>query len=332
MNDSSRKRVLITGLTGQDGYYLAQLLARQGARVQAGVRETSLDHAAEIARELGVEELHPCELEDADCVDLMIARSRPQVVYHLAAQSSAGISWREPTLTAQVNAMGTLNLLEAIRRRCPDAAMVMAGTCDCYDHEAAWETGLTPETPFRATNPYAITKLMATQLIQAYRRQYGMRLSVAILFNHTSPRRPELFVERGIVRNAVRVKLGLAEAVSIGSMETRRDWAWAPEVMEGFAKLGFLDEPSDMVLASGKARTVADWVRETFAQLGLDLDKHLRIDAGRLHPGDRPHTFGNIEAARVKLGWTPTVDLADMVRRLIAHDMTELSAAPGVHD
>jgi GDPmannose 4,6-dehydratase len=319
------KRVLITGLTGQDGYYLARHLIQRGMRVQAGVREVELDLAAGVARELGVEEIHPCELDNPRSVEAMLEASRPEIIYHLAAQSSAGISWREPVMTAHVNAMGTLYLLEAMRRLAPETAFVMAGSCDCYDHAADWETGLTPQTPFRATNPYAITKVMATQLTQCYRRQHGMRLSVAILFNHTSPRRPDIFVERGIIRQAVRVKLGQADTVTIGSMDTRRDWSWAPELMEAFAAMGFMETAEDLVLASGHARTVADWVRESFGQLGLDPEKHLHVDSGRLHPGDRPHTFGNIEATTRKLGWTPKVTLAEMVSRLIEHDMKELA-------
>lgn len=323
-------RALITGLTGQDGYYLARHLIARGIRVLAGVRECELELAHGIANELGVEEVLPCELDDQNSVEAMISESRPDMVYHLAAQSSAGISWREPVMTAHVNSMGTLYLLESLRRHAPRAAFVMAGSCDCYDHEAAEEGGVTPQTPFKTTNPYAVTKVMAQQLTQCYRTLHNMRLAVAILFNHTSPRRPEIFVERGIVRQAVRVKLGLAEAVTVGSMETRRDWSWAPELMEAFAMMGLMEEPEDLVLASGHTMTVADWVHETFKQLGLETGKHLRVDAGRLHPGDRQHTFGNIQATRERLGWEPRVQLPEMVRQLVACDLAELARAQPV--
>lgn len=318
-------RALITGLTGQDGYYLARTLIARGIRVLAGVREIEMDLARGIANELGVEELLPCELDDQNSVEALVSVSHPDVVYHLAAQSSAGLSWREPVMTANVNSMGTLYLLESLRRHAPRASFVMAGSCDCYDHDAAGADGVTPRTPFKATNPYAVSKVMAHQLTQCYRRDHNMRLAVAILFNHTSPRRPEIFVERGIVRQAVRVKLGLADAVTIGSMETRRDWSWAPELMEAFAALGLMEDPEDLVLASGHTMTVADWVHEVFAQLELDEEKNLLVDAGRLHPGDRPHTFGNIQATRERLGWEPKVPLAEMVRILVEHDLAELS-------
>jgi GDPmannose 4,6-dehydratase len=328
----SPTRALITGLTGQDGYYLAQHLIRQGCRVTAGVRpvELELGHAA--ARELGVAEVIPCELDQQDAVEAKVAQARPDRLYHLAAQSSVGLAWRDPVATCQVNAMGTLFLLEALRKHAPRASFVMAGSCDCYDHEAAGERGVTPQTPLKATNPYAVSKVMAHQMIECYRQEFGLNLSVAILFNHTSERRPEIFVERGIVRQAVRVSLGLAEAVTVGNLATRRDWAWAPELMAAFAAMGAMGGPEDMVLASGQARTVGDWVSEAFGQLGLDHGKHLRIDPSRLHPGDRQHTFGNIEATRRKLGWAPRVELAEMVRRLIAHDVAELGAAHQAED
>lgn len=319
-------RCLITGLTGQDGYYLARNLLGRGLKVLAGVRP---DHLAE-ARRLAAEELGPIELfeldlaSEASCADLL-RRAAPDVIYHLAAQSSAGISWREPVLTAQVNALGTLYLLEGLRRHAPAAAFVLAGSCDCFDHDAAREGGLTPATPFKATNPYAASKVMAHQLARCYRDSHGLRVSVAILFNHTSPRRPTIFVERGIVSQAVRVSRGLQERVALGSLATRRDWAWAEDVMEGFARLGLRAEPAEVVLASGQTRTTEDWVRAACAQLGLDPARHVQVDPGQLHLGDRPHTFGNIELARQLLDWVPTTSLEEMARRLIEAEQHALA-------
>lgn len=326
--NTNPRRALITGLTGQDGYYLARHLIARGIAVTAGVREVELDLARAIAAELGLAAVLPCELEAQRSVEALVTAVQPDVIYHLAAQSSIGLSWREPVMTSHVNAMGSLYLLEAIRQHCPAAGFVMAGSCDCYDHEAAGDRGITPQLPFKATNPYAASKVMAHQMTECYRRDFGLNLSVAILFNHTSPRRPDFFVERGIVRGAVKVALGLADTVTIGSLETRRDWSWAPELMEAFAAMGMMEKPEDLVLASGRVMTVADWVRETFAQLGLDPARHLRVDSTRLHPGDRPHTFGNIEATRVRLNWTPTVGLEEMVRRLIEFDRVDLQAKP----
>ena len=317
-------RTLVTGLTGQDGYYLARLLLGRGCHVTGAARPGELAAAQSVAAELGGLALATLDLTDPASIEALVAENQPQIIYHLAAQSSVKLSWDDPVATCQVNAMGTLHMLEAIRRHAPAAALVMASSCDCFDHEAASSRGVTPATPFRATNPYAASKVMAHQLVGCYREKHGLRASAAILFNHTSPRRPELFVERGIVRSAVRVALGLASEVVVGSMETRRDWAWAEDLMEAFARMGAMAEPRDLVLASGATHTVGDWVAETFHQLGLDSARHVREDSTRLHAGDRPHTFGNIEAARAALGWEPTTNLPEMIRRLIEADRAEL--------
>ena len=325
MNHQPR-RALVTGLDGQDGYYLTRHLLGRGIDVLATThhRREGLS-CPDFGRDLpGRLRVMPCDLADTGAVEAVLAEARPDAVYHLAAQSSVQASWSDPTATAETNAMGTLRLLEAIRRHQPEAALVMAGSCDCFDHDAAGGEGVTPDTPLLATNPYAVTKIMAQQMVQCYRQEFGLRASVAILFNHTSPRRHERYLERGLVRNAVRVKLGLAETVPVGSMETRRDWSWAPELMEAFAAMGEQEEPGDLVLASGRLLTSLQWVEEIFAQLGLDMERHMRIDPTRLHKGDRAHTFGNIKATRRRLGWAPRIGLADMVRRLIEHDMKEL--------
>lgn len=316
----SNQRVMITGLTGQDGYYLAQMLLARGCQVVALIHDSEMDKASAIRDEFGPIELVECDLRNQAAVDGAINKFCPQIVYHLAAQSSVYMSWKEPLMTAQVNAMGTIYILEAIRKHCPDSSMVLAGSCDCFDHEAAGAGGLLPTTPFKASNPYATSKVMAHQYVQYYRDAFGLRASVAIFFNHTSPRRPEHFVERGIVANAVRVALGKQDAIEVGSLETRRDWSWAEEIVEAFALMGAMPTPADLVLASGHIMTTGDWVREAFNQLGLDINKHVRIDSTRVHAGDRQHTFGNIEDAKRLLGWEPKMTLKEMVKALIHHD------------
>lgn len=318
------RRALVTGVTGQDGYYLSRLLLERGCRVWGTCRPGEEEIARGLQRELvGLEPL-VCDLEAPASIDATVAASAPDVVYHLAAQSSVGHSWRDPLGTARTNALGTLELLECLRRERPETALVLAGSCDCFDHDAAGAQGVTPATPFKVSNPYAASKVMAHQLAHCYRQEYGLRASVAIFFNHTSPRRPPMFVERGIVRAAVEVSLGLKPAITIGSWETRRDWSWAPELMEGFAAIGGLEQAGDYVLASGVARTVRDWVMEACGQLGLDAGSQVEVDTSRLHPGDRPHTHGNIEASTAALGWAPKMQLAEMVAALIAHDRAEL--------
>ncbi len=325
MGPPAESTVLVTGLDGQDGYYLTRELLGRGCRVYGGAQNPASPAVTDLIDDLpGVEPVY-LQLTDREAVDELIERIEPDVIYHLAAQSSVAVSWKEPVLTSQVNAMGTIYLLEAMRRFIPESRLVFAGSCDCFDHEAAGSNGVTPITPFKATNPYAVSKIMAHQMIRCYRQQHGLHASVAILFNHTSPRRPEMFVERGIVRQAVRVSLGLADKISVGSMETRRDWSWAPEVMAAFAALGGLEEPVDLVLGSGHTMTVGDWVNEACAQLGLDPQKQVKVDASKLHPGDRPNTHGNLDLAGELLGWEPQVGLTEMVAMLIEADREALS-------
>ncbi len=327
---SSGTRILITGITGQDGYYLARLLKKQGCHVTGGARSTEMTAAERLNNELALDAMLPCDLENESAAQEFIAAARPEIVYHLAAQSSVRNSWAQPLSTARTNALGTLALLEGLRRYAPSASFIMAGSCDCYDHETAGAAGVTPQTQFRVTNPYAASKVFAHQLTDCYREEHGLRAAVAIFFNHTSPRRNEMFVERGIVRNAVRVKLGLLPAVPIGSWETVRDWSWAPELMEAFAAMGAMEHPEDLVLAGGRTLTVRDWVLEAFRQLELDPQRQIVIDPTRLHPGDRPHTFGNIERTREVLGWTPQIELEAMVRNLIEYDLVDLQSTAAV--
>lgn len=322
------RRALVTGLTGQDGYYLSRMLTARGARVVGAFANTDEEdaRARAIAQEIEGLELAAFDLADPRSVERVVDEAQPDLVYHLAAQSSVGQSWKDPVATARVNAMGTSFLLDALRRHAPGSAFVLAGSCDCYDHVAAGSGGVSHETPFRVTNPYAASKVMAHQMTRCYREEFGLRASVAILFNHTSPRRAPMFVERGIVHAAVRVAAGLEEAVVLGSLETRRDWCWAEDLVEGFAVLGALEGADELVLASGRTHTTADWARAAFEQLGLDFERHIRIDPSRLHAGDRPHTHGNIERAAARLGWMPRTSFEEMVRRLIEHDRAEIAA------
>ncbi len=324
--------VLVTGLTGQDGYYLAKLLLGRGCELTALVWPGELEAARATAAELGGKlRVVGCDLADDAAVFAAIEARPPEVAYHLAAQSSVGISWRDPLTTARVNTMGTIHLLEGLRRHAPGAAFVMAGSCDCYDHEAAGAGGVTPQTPFLATNPYASSKIMAHEYTRYYRTQFGLRASVAVLFNHTSPRRPELFVERGIIANAVRVALGQAERVVVGDLTTRRDWSWAPEIVEGFALMGGLAEADEIVLGSGRTHAIGDWVDEVFELLGLDRERQLAVDPARCHPNHRTNTHGDISRARRVLGWQPRVGLAEMTRLLAEHDQRRLAAPQPSH-
>ena len=226
--------------------------------------------------------------------------------------------------TARVNSMGAIHLLDAVRNKCPECMVVMAGSCDCFDHEAAGEEGVTIDTPILTTNPYAVSKMMAHRMAKCYRDEFGMRVSVGILFNHTSPGRPELFIERRIVRGLVRIALAQKPKLVVGSIDRKRDWSWAEDIVDGFARMGMLDKPADVVLASGQLHRIGDWAETVCRYLDLDIEKVIEVDDRRNHPGDRDSSFGNINAAKELLGWEPSVSFEEIARRLVKHDMAEL--------
>lgn len=315
------RRALVTGVTGQDGYYLADALRRDGWHVAGGVGRSDLPAARSLAPE-GVE-LVPLELTDAASIDEAVRTIRPERIFHLAAQSHVPTSWEFPAETTEINVLGTVRLIEAMRRWAPGAHFVFAGSSDCFDHEAAPPTGLTPRTPYRAVTPYAVSKLAAMELARRARESAGLRISIAILMNHTSPRRPHRFVERKIVAGAVAVARGRQDALTLGSLETRRDWAWAEDIVEGLLRMGGQERGGDYVLGSGELRTTGDWVRIAFARLGLDPSRHLILDPSLLHAVDAPRTFADIRPAKTELAWAPAVSFETMVERLIETEQND---------
>lgn len=317
-------RAFVTGVTGQDGYYLARALLARGFHVTAGVRLVDGVASSQVADELPGLELIHFDLNDPASILSSIQNSQPDQVYHLAGISNVGETWRQPAKAVRINIEGTVHLLEAVRHTTPKASLVFAGSGDCFDHDAAGPRGLLPTTPLRCTNPYAISKAAAMQFVQRYREIYGLRGSVAIFLNHTSPRRPRPFVERRIVHEAVRVSRGLADKITLGSLATVRDWSWCEDLMQGVIALGARQTPGDYVFASGKVHTTGDWVNRAFARLGLDIGKHLHLDPSQLHSGDRPHTFGNIEPAKRDLGWSPKTSFEEIVDRMINAELASV--------
>jgi GDPmannose 4,6-dehydratase len=319
----SGMRVMISGVTGQDGGIMARKLLPRGCRVSGLVdpendRDTPLREIPE-----GIETVS-CDLAVQAEVEAAVCGFQPEIIYHLAAQSSVGRSWDDPVGTARVNSMGTLYLLEAIRKYCPRCAFVLAGSCDCFDHEAMGGEGVTPETPICSTNPYSASKVMAHKMAHCYRDHFGLRVSVAILFNHTSPGRPENFIERRVVRGLVKVALGIEPGIVIGGLDRKRDWSWAEDIVDAYARMGMLDEPADLVLASGRLHRIGDWAEEVCRHLDLDIDRVIKIDSSLMHPGDRDNTFGDIRRAGQLLGWEPCVSFEEMAKRLMDHDLAEL--------
>ncbi len=320
----SRKRVMITGVTGQDGGLMARKLLDLDCRVCGLVPPKSIQDKILMTCIKDKMEVVTCDLGDRDVGERVVSGFQPEIIFHLAAQSSVRLAWDDPMGTARVNSMGAIHLLDAVRNKCPECMVVMAGSCDCFDHEVAGEEGVTVDTPILATNPYSVSKIMAHRMAHCYRDEFGMRVSVGILFNHTSPGRPELFIERRIVRGLVRIALGQKSKLVIGSIDRKRDWSWADDIVDGFSRMGMLDKPADVVLASGKLHRIGDWAEIVCSYLDLDIGKVIEVDDSRNHPGDRDSSFGNINAAKELLGWEPSVSFEEIARRLVQHDLAEL--------
>lgn len=311
-------RVLITGITGQDGYYLARLLLARGAEAVFGAaQEVDAPEARAAAEELPGLVLLPFELRSQSSIDEAVRRSRPDQIFHLAGISHVGTASRDPQATQEVNTGGTRRLLDAVHRLAPQARLIFAGSADCFDHGAAGPHGVTPATPRLCTNPYAVSKSAAMDLVARFREERGLHASVAVLFNHTSPRRPPEFVEMKIMRGAVAIARGEADSLRLGSMDSRRDWSWAEEIVEGLAAMASRETPGDFVLASGELHSTGDWVRAAFGRLGLDVDRHLVLDPGELHRGDRPYAPGDIRETIEALGWRPRTGLGEMVDKML---------------
>jgi GDPmannose 4,6-dehydratase len=311
----ARRRALITGVTGQDGYYLAQSLLGRGWTVFGGLAAQESNSRAPI-EPAGLEAL-PLELTDNDSVRRAVQAARPDCIFHLAAQSHVPTSWADPAATVDVNTAGSVRLIEAMRISAPRAHLVLAGSSDCYDHASAPATGLTPDCAWLARTPYAVSKLAAMELARRMRDAHGLRISIAVLMNHTSPRRSPLFVERKIIREAVAVARGEQPSLTLGSLETQRDWSWAEDIVEGLRLMAESVTPADFVLGSGELRTTGDWLRAAFERLGLNERRHLKLDPSLLHHVDPPKSFGDIRPARRNLGWAPRVTFDEMVERLI---------------
>lgn len=318
---------LITGAGGQDGYYLARLLLERGYRVAAAVREPRSASAKALSEQLSGLEVVRFDLLSRESIEEALESVRPDEIYHLAAMSWVRETWDQPALAMETNTQGTLRLLESMNSIVPKSHLVFAGSSDCYDHQGAGPEGLTPHAPILCTSPYAVSKAAAQHLIECFRDQYALRASVAILFNHTSPRRPRRFVERQIVSGAVKVQRGEMEKLELGSMETHRDWSWAPDIVAGLAAMGRRSEPEDFVLASGELHTTGQWVRIVFERLDLEIEKHLLIKEGKAHGGERPHTFGDIGRTKDALHWAPTFSFERIVEEMIKAELA-LEPAP----
>jgi GDPmannose 4,6-dehydratase len=327
------KKALITGITGQDGSYLAELLLQKGYEVHGVIRRASLfntdrlDHLYEDPHTPGARLfLHYGDLSDGTGLRRIMERVEPAEVYNLGAQSHVRVSFDEPEYTADIDALGTLRLLECIR----DYAGRTDGRLRFYQAGSSEMFGAAPtpqneSTAFHPRSPYGVSKVAAHWYAVNYRESYDLFICNGILFNHESPRRGETFVTRKITRAVGRIVKGLQEKVYLGNLDARRDWGFAGDYVEAMWLMLQQDEPGDYVVATGESYTVAEFAEAAFGHAGLDWRTHVAFDPRYVRPAEVDHLLGDAAKARERLGWTPRVSFAELVRMMVDHDM-ELAA------
>ena len=309
---------LITGITGQDGSYLAELLLAKGYEVHGIVRRSSTFGTQRIEHIFDRLHLHYGDVTDGGAMARIVAEVEPDELYNLAAQSHVRVSFDQPHYTAEAVALGTLNVLEAARA-IPGCRVYQASSSEMYGQVV--ETPQRETTPFRPRSPYGVAKVYAHWITVNYRESYGMHASCGILFNHESPRRGETFVTRKITRAAARIAAGHQQHVSLGNLEARRDWGYARDYVEAMWLMLQQDEPDDYVIATGETHTVREFATLAFSIVGLDYIEYVRHDPRYDRPAEVDVLLGDASKARERLGWTPSVTFGGLVRQMVEAEL-----------
>ena len=319
------KRALITGAAGQDGTYLSEFLMGKGYQVYGLVGPYPGDFLERAGR--SGDRLHALDGDLADMQSLLgaIETSRPDEVYNFAAQSSVGSSWTEAIATTEVNAVGVLRLLEAIRQLSPEARFFQAASAEMFGNAA--EIPQSETTPLHPESPYAASKTYAFHIVGSFRESYGMHASNGIMFNHESPLRGLQFVTRKITDGAVRCKLGLASDLRLGNLDAKRDWGFAGDYVEAMWMMLQQEKPDDYVVASGEVHTVRDFCDAAFSHLGLDYEQYVKTVPEFFRPVDVNIFYGDATKARTVLGWEPKVRFTDLVAMMVDADLARLDPA-----
>ena len=320
------KKALITGITGQDGSYLADLLLQKGYEVHGIVRRAStfntsrIDHLYKDPHVMGARLfLHYGDLADASNLTRLIDRIKPNEIYNLGAQSHVRVSFDIPEYTGDVTALSTIRILEAIRETEIPARFYQASSSEMYGK--VQQVPQTEITPFWPRSPYAVAKVYAYWATVNYRESYGIFATNGILFNHESPRRGETFVTRKITRAVAAIKLGLQNELYLGNLDAKRDWGYAPEYVEGMWRMLQADDPDDFVLATNETHTVREFVEAAFAHAGLDWQQYVKYDSRYDRPAEVDLLIGNPAKAKAVLGWEPTTKFADLVKIMVSADL-----------
>ncbi|MHA1908080.1 MAG: GDP-mannose 4,6-dehydratase [Candidatus Thorarchaeota archaeon] len=326
------KTALITGITGQDGSYLAELLLSKGYSVHGIIRRTStfntqrIIHVFQDPHETDVRlELHYGDITDSASLSRLIKEIEPNEVYNLAAQSHVRVSFDMPQYTAMVTGVGTISILDAIRQSGQDIRFYQASSSEIFGSSPPPQN---EDTLFRPRSPYAAAKLYAHWITDNYREAYGMFNCSGILFNHESPRRGRTFVTRKVTHGVAEIVAGQLDAMYFGNLDAKRDWGYAPEYVEFMWKMLQADKPEDYVCGTGESHSVRDLIEESFSYAGLDWEKYIRFDERYLRPSEVEFLLSDPSKARKKLGWNPKVKFKELVRIMVDYDMKSLGLEP----
>jgi GDPmannose 4,6-dehydratase len=317
------KRALITGITGQDGSYLAELLLSKGYEVWGAVRRSSSETDERVAHIRDQLRFVQADLLDQPSLTQALLESEPDEVYNLAAQSFVPTSWTQPVLTAEFTAVGVTRLLEAIRQVNPGIRFYQASSSEMFGKVR--ETPQTEMTPFHPRSPYGVAKAYGHYITVNYRESYDMHCSSGILFNHESPRRGLEFVTRKVTYNVARIKLGLQEQLPMGNLDAKRDWGFAGDYVDAMWRMLQQNQGDDYVVATGETHTVERLVDVAFAHVGLDWRDHVVLDERFVRPAEVDLLIGDYAKAKADLGWTPTVGFEQLVQMMVDADLERLS-------
>ena len=320
------KRVLITGITGQDGSYLAELLLDKGYDVVGMVRRSSTVNMERVAHLAGDVEFVPGDLLDQASMIKVLRTHRPDEVYNLAAQSFVHTSFGQPVLTGETTALGVTRLLDAIRLVDPSIRYYQASSSEMFGH--ARQVPQTEDTPFHPRSPYGVAKVYGHWITINYRESYDLHASSGILFNHESPRRGLEFVTRKISHGAAAISLGLADELRLGNLDAKRDWGFAGDYVEAMWLMLQQDEPDDFVVCTGETHSVREFCELAFSRLGLDWQDYVVVDEAFLRPAEVDLLVGDSSKAAERLGWKPQTDFADLVEMMVDADLALLEGAP----
>jgi GDPmannose 4,6-dehydratase len=321
---SGPRRALITGITGQDGSYLADLLLEKGYEVHGMVRRSSTETFQRLAHIRDDIVLHTGDLLDQRSLVDVLRACEPHEIYNLAAMSFVAASWSQPVLTAEFTAVGVTRILEAMRETVPEARFYQASSSEMFG--LVREVPQNEATPFYPRSPYGVAKVYGHFITVNYRESYDLFACSGILFNHESPRRGLEFVTRKVTHAAAAIKLGLQEELLLGNLDAERDWGYARDYVEAMWTMLQGDEPEDYVIATGEAHSVRDLVDIAFDQVGLDPQTYVATDPRYLRPAEIEHLIGDYSKARERLGWEPGTSFEELVRLMVDADLELLAA------